>query len=810
MSNKMLRKDLAHAEVRHHTQRALSELENNQTLEGIDTTTVADNLQIDRANASKVLNELWRAGKLVKVQGRPTLYLSHIDLVNRFPEKYIPVYIPIGKKITSILQTDSTGADEATDNDRQSSLDSMIGAQGSMKKQIELAKAAVSYPPNGLHTYICGGTGVGKLSFAQKTFAYGKQINRIPQTGKFILINCQDYSGDAQIYEDLAGSVRQGQVNVGLLDRCKKGALYFDGVEKLSSQNVDAIIHLMRNGYYSRKGSTGQIPINCMFFFSSTYPSNDNAVIGLSKYIPIKINIPDIDSRGSKEKIKLLVSSFAAESQKIGITIRMPTNNFLLLCAAKYEHNMGELSSVVKTCVSRAHHSNRNKQNHIIDVQMEHFPDKLLELTYSQIDISTYSETLTGYTNEFVYFYKNGLSSLQNILSLDQPIENSGFITREDYLTKDISTITGNVLHTLIHDSILGFETYKQSCNKHLTRNLNSILKKDSKYAFISDNEYYFYTLYEIASSILRLSDVLVLENIHLSPDRTGEHYPISAEFLQLSANQLAPEKKELLQTVCNEAIKTLWENHNKGYIGLLIIKDPREPDGTYQRILGQCKFNIQYKVMTLGEDQSIKSFNEILQAGIIDLDTGKGVLVLTNLPQFNQIQAASGAPIHTVYPCSVPILDFILANIEKHHDVDFFKKTDLNSHPYLQAQSNEKTFLQQMTKTILANELKFLDPEKISQALYTSLVNILRDFNSKISKEIMVKFILHSAFMVERCIRKEPLDHKNIRGFYAKHPDIISVIDRNIVPLNDLYGIELPPAEIVYLAEMFNDYIAG
>lgn len=809
MGSKLLRTDLVYAEVRRYTQQVLCELENSQTIPGVDTTTVADNLQIDRANVSKALNFLWRAGKLVKIQGRPTLYLSHSDLVNRFPERYIPVFIPIGEKITSILQTDTISTDDPAEDIHRSSLDSMIGTQGSMRKQIELAKAAVSYPPNGLHTYICGGIGVGKLSFAQKTFAYGKQINRIPKTGKFILINCQDYSGDTQISEDLVGSTRGGKVNIGLLEKCNKGALYFDGAEKLSSQNVDAIIHIMRNGYYSRKGSTSRMPINCMFFFSSMFSPNDNAVIGLSKYIPIKIHIPDIDNRGSQEKIELLVSSFASESQKIGITIRMPINNFLLLCAAKYEHNMGELNSVVKTCVSRAHHSNRSKQNHIIDVQMEHFPDKLLELTYARVDISPHLEALNEYSNEYVYFYKNGLSSLQSLLSHNQPANSCGFLSAEDFISKDVTIITKKVFHTLIHDSRLGFEAYKQSCNHQLTRKLHSILKSSSKYSFISDNEYYFYTLFEMVSSILRLSDVLSPEDINTSSRRADEHFQVINQFFELSTSKTSPEISELLHSVCNDALNLLIENRKQGYLGLLIIKDPREPDDAYKRILSQCSYNIQYKLLTLREDQSIKSFNEIIQEKISNLDSGKGVLIMTNLPQFNQIQSTSGIPVHTVYPSSFPMLDYVLSNIGKHHDIDYFRKADIYSHPYLSSYSNEETFLQQMTKTVLANELKFLDPEKISHTLYTSLVNILKDLDAKISKEIMVKFIMHSAFMVERCIRKEPLDHKNVRKFYANYPDIISVIDKNVVSLNDLYGIKLPPAEIVYLAEMFIDYMS-
>jgi transcriptional regulator with AAA-type ATPase domain len=38
----------------------------------------------------------------------------------------------------------------------------IIGSEGSLKVQISLAKAAVLYPPHGLHTLIVGPSGSGK------------------------------------------------------------------------------------------------------------------------------------------------------------------------------------------------------------------------------------------------------------------------------------------------------------------------------------------------------------------------------------------------------------------------------------------------------------------------------------------------------------------------------------------------------------------------------------------------------------------------------------------------------------------------
>ncbi len=45
------------------------------------------------------------------------------------------------------------------------SFDTLVGANDSLKVSIQLAKAAILYPPRGLHTIIFGTTGTGKSLF---------------------------------------------------------------------------------------------------------------------------------------------------------------------------------------------------------------------------------------------------------------------------------------------------------------------------------------------------------------------------------------------------------------------------------------------------------------------------------------------------------------------------------------------------------------------------------------------------------------------------------------------------------------------
>ena len=49
-----------------------------------DANAVACALDMDRTNASKLLNMMWNDGQIVKIQGRPTLFLDYQALEEAF------------------------------------------------------------------------------------------------------------------------------------------------------------------------------------------------------------------------------------------------------------------------------------------------------------------------------------------------------------------------------------------------------------------------------------------------------------------------------------------------------------------------------------------------------------------------------------------------------------------------------------------------------------------------------------------------------------------------------------------------------
>lgn len=133
----------------------LENTENGLNEKGTTTSEVADQLMIQRSNASKDLNQLVKEGRVQKSDTRPVRYWVAQD-ARSGPEKYVPSYKenrPQREKATPQRVDVKLG--------NRDIFSTIIGVNGSMKNAVEQAKAAILYPPKGLNCLITGPTGSG-------------------------------------------------------------------------------------------------------------------------------------------------------------------------------------------------------------------------------------------------------------------------------------------------------------------------------------------------------------------------------------------------------------------------------------------------------------------------------------------------------------------------------------------------------------------------------------------------------------------------------------------------------------------------
>ena len=196
---------------------------------GLTATEIADNLGFLRSNVSRELNRLYRMGKIVKISGRPVLYNVAATAGNAEP---------ISDKIN--MQTEE-----------KSAFSDLIGADDSLKTQVEQAKAAIIYPPNGLHTLIVGQTGVGKTLLAHMMFEYGKEAGRFSANAPFVTFNCADYYSNPQllishIFGHIKGAFTGADKAVpGLIETADEGILFLDEIHRLPPEGQEMIFYFI-------------------------------------------------------------------------------------------------------------------------------------------------------------------------------------------------------------------------------------------------------------------------------------------------------------------------------------------------------------------------------------------------------------------------------------------------------------------------------------------------------------------------------------------------------------------------------------
>ncbi|HHV19194.1 MAG TPA: sigma 54-interacting transcriptional regulator, partial [Thermoanaerobacterales bacterium] len=160
------------------------------------------------------------------------------------------------------LETDTNIANLPKHSTELSAFKRIIGFDGSLKPQIQQAKAAILYPPHGLHTLILGPTGVGKSNLAEAMYDYALEIGSLPDGAPFIIFNCADYAENPQLLlSQLFGHVKGAYTGAatpkeGLVEKADGGILFLDEVHRLPPEGQELLYFLMDKGKFRRMGET--------------------------------------------------------------------------------------------------------------------------------------------------------------------------------------------------------------------------------------------------------------------------------------------------------------------------------------------------------------------------------------------------------------------------------------------------------------------------------------------------------------------------------------------------------------------------
>jgi transcriptional regulatory protein LevR/transcriptional regulator with AAA-type ATPase domain len=298
---------------------------------GMTAGEVAEKLAIDRSNASRYLSELFKEKQISRSQGRPVVYA----LAESEPSVHV-------------------------DDSSEVSFDTLVGAQDSLKMSIQQAKAAILYPPRGLHTIIFGKTGTGKSLFAECMYHFAVASQTLPKDAPFIAFNCADYAQNPQLLFGHIFGVKKGaytganEDTPGLMAKADGGILFLDEIHRLPPEGQEMLFTFIDKGVYRPLGESGQTHEASVQIIGATTESSESFLTTFNRRIPMSITLPSLDARSLDERYEIISLFIKQEANRLNQRIDIEREAVLAFMLYEAEGNIGQVKRDLKLVCAKS------------------------------------------------------------------------------------------------------------------------------------------------------------------------------------------------------------------------------------------------------------------------------------------------------------------------------------------------------------------------------------------------------------------------------------------------------------------------
>ena len=394
---------------------ALKELEVKSD-EGITASELSIFMKLDRANVSRYLNQLYKDGVVNKVEGHPVKY----SCVTRNEEKKSKEIKKAYKEI------------------KRNTLDTLVGAKLSLQMPIQQAKAAILYPPRGLHTLILGETGVGKSMFAEAMYNFAIESKVIVEEAPFVRFNCADYADNPQLVMAQIFGVKKGAYTGadsdrdGLLKKAHGGILFLDEIHRLSPQGQEMLFTYIDKGHFRVLGDTEKlVHVEAQIIAATTEDPQSFLLKTFSRRIPMVITLPSLKEKNIKERYYLLREFIENESQRVSKSIYFNKNALISFLLYDCPNNIGQLKSDLQLSCARAFlkYKAKNKDYILVDQEDLHQRVKmgLMKLQEYRDEVD---EILNNMGDVLKFSYRDKIALIEDSQNLEEFKEGAMFYDR--------------------------------------------------------------------------------------------------------------------------------------------------------------------------------------------------------------------------------------------------------------------------------------------------------------------------------------------------------------------------------------------
>ncbi|WP_182187702.1 sigma-54-dependent transcriptional regulator [Pectinatus frisingensis] len=841
---------------------------------GCTTIYIANNTGILRNNVSMELNTALKQDRVLKINGKPVLYIEKTLLEKTYNihlhKNIFSNFIEFKNYLTGITSMDNplpiltTKIPTRHQNfpappvyeknlhtgKNHDVFDNLIGISDDLYTQSKQAKAAILYPPNGLHTLITGPTGSGKTTFANIMYRYAIEMKTLKKNAPFIIFNCSDYAENTQLLlSHLFGHTKGAftgafKETTGLVGQADGGILFLDEIHRLPPEGQEMLFSLIDHGKYRKLGESENFHKANVLILAATTENPQSAILKtFFRRIPILITLPMLSERPLKVRMKFINHFFQTEAKIIKKPLIVSKEVIKVLLTYKCSGNIGQLHNDIQVLCANAFIEN------VLSVNPNNTPGITIKL--SQLTDNLKNEFFQSTSHRqglYKTFNFNDITSITFDGTNDQL---SDLLIKDDYAVN--AAFYEDILKTAqsFYKDGIAIETIKEKIHSKLHRQKNNI--NDNKKVKIDK---------EILNKIVN-TDIIHLIKNHLS--KTKDYFDTNdnkmiyslALHLEMLKDRLEngqsatginvkdisakyPNEYVLSKNICSDAAKlfamaippeeiaiiasffhTIKQNKSS-FIPIIVVCHGRSTASSMVEVVKALMGNPEIYAIDMPLDAKIDTTLTLAIDLSKRINTPRGILMLVDMGSLvdfgDMINAKFPATIKTINNISTPLLleaarrcmmpDITLNDIARLLNNQFIYTSQLQTESSISNSFSwaEGVDLQLFNKIItsLSDITTFIDVKKATDLLGQSLHEVLTNYNQTITDNIFVKFIFHSICMLERVIRKEALPYKNYSTLKKSHYDLFDTIQKSFSPIEEIYGIVIPVTELSYVVEMF------
>ncbi|WP_194191139.1 sigma 54-interacting transcriptional regulator [Clostridium chrysemydis] len=609
---------------------------------GISAKVLSEKMSLDRATVSRYLNNLYKEGAVSKIEGRPVLYVvkgeesSKKDIVEGSKDK------------------------EKLNN----SLDRLVGADASLGVPIQQAKAAVLYPPTGLHTLILGETGVGKSMFAEAMYDFAKESKVLDANSPFVRFNCADYADNPQLVIAQIFGVKRGAYTGadkdrdGLLKQADSGILFLDEIHRLSPQGQEMLFTFIDKGQFRPLGDTENlIKVDVQIIAATTEDPKSYLLKTFTRRIPMTITLPPLRERSLGERYKLLEEFIKAESKRLGESIYFNRNALISFLLYECSNNIGQLKSDIQLACAKAFLNYKSNNKSIIIVEQSDLQgavkrgimklkehrneiDKLFQNLDEVIKFSykDKGEKEIEKDNESVYsgneqdlFYsviENKLEKLKNKGLKEDEIKEILNVDIEDYFRKYMSSLDGSFR--------------KEEISKIVSSKVVDIAEKAVNYAAKKlhreyDDKIYFGLALHLQGSIERLlnGDKIYHPKLNSIRSEYKDEFMVAMEVSKMIEDAYGVEvpldEIGYITMFLKDTSKEL-EKERENRVGVLVIMHGESTASSMVKVSNKLIGEEYVEALDMPLSMKAEDMLKRVREKVKELDKGKGVIILADM----------------------------------------------------------------------------------------------------------------------------------------------------------------------------------